>query len=176
MPIAHHIVWDGRWYAVINNGADGPCSTCSCTNATVCPSRPSHHPYHLAPLDACPHARSQVGGALQSSFPCCRRSFLPHQKGLVLCGAILLYTAAPHLLRVAKIDLLRVLRGGRSASHAPCRAPGTRWAGHVALLCCVSRVGRAGQIARGSAHVTVQADVATPACLCSKIRTVCYSV
>ena len=114
---------------------------CSCTNVTVCPSRPSHHPHHLAPLDTCPHARSQAGGALQSSCPCCRRSFFPHQKGLVLCGAILLYTAAQGLRRVAKIDLLRVLRGGRSASHAPCRAPGTRWAGHVALLCCVSRVG-----------------------------------
>ena len=127
MPIAHHIVWDGRWYAVINNSADGPCSTCSCTNATVCPSRPSHHPHHLAPLDACPHARSQAGGALQSSCPCCRRSFFPHPKGLVLYGAVLLYTAAQGLPRVAKIELLRVLRGGRSASHAACRAPGTRW-------------------------------------------------
>ena len=96
---------------------------------------------HLAPLDTCPHARSQAGGALQSSCPCCRKSFFPHQKGLVLCGAILLYNAAPRLPRVAKIDLRRVLRGGRSASHAPCRPPGTRWAGHVALLCCVSRVG-----------------------------------
>ena len=176
MPIAHHIVWDGRWYAVINNGADGPCSTCSCTNATVCPSRPSHHPYHLAPLDACPHARSQVGGALQSSFPCCRRSFLPHQKGLVLCGAILLYTAAPHLLRVAKIDLLRVLRGGRSASHAPCRPQGPDGPG-MWPSCAVCRVlVRGGQIARGSARVTLCRPIATPACVCSKIRTVCYSV
>ena len=24
VPIALHIVWDGRWYAVINNAADGP--------------------------------------------------------------------------------------------------------------------------------------------------------
>ena len=82
--------------------------------------------------------------------------------------------AAQRLRRVAKIDLMREGGAAEVLSTLPAQGPDGpgMWPS-----CAVGRVlVRAGQIARGSARTVTQADVATPARVCSKIRTVCYGV